>query len=150
MAKTKRKGRSMTINGQKVFDARKSVTLEISTPDIRGSSKKDPAHCAAAQACMNHLSAEAARIHIGRCYLKMKGKWFRFCTPHSLRTEIIAFDRGGRFNPGKHTLMPVPLAEIAARGGQTGSKTGQNKTGGKRRRYYVVTGIRAHPHQVAE
>lgn len=137
----------MKINGLPVVDAPKPVKLHITPQDVAKGSTKDPGACAAARACMRELNAEAARVHIGRTYLKLKDKWVRFHTSRALRSEIIAFDRGGKFEPGEYYLSPMQPAKRT--GKQQGSKT-KSKPRAERRhappraKPHVVTGIRAH------
>ena len=91
------------INGIKCVDATKAVTIHIEPADIKKGNTKNPSACAAAQACMRELNANAAKIHIGRSYLLIDKRWIRFKTSRALRTEIVAFDRGGTFEPGEYT-----------------------------------------------
>lgn len=136
----------MKINGLPVVDANKKIVLHILPKDIAKGNTKDPGACAAAQACMRQLGASAARVHIGRTYLKLKDKWLRFHTSKSLRTEIVAFDRGGVFEPGDYLLSPLPPSDRPAGKRQgTKDKTSRDSRRGKTlRKYHTVTGIRAH------
>lgn len=104
----------MKIDGQKVVDAKRKIALEITDADVGKGKTKNPGLCAAARACMRQIpGVEAARVHLSRVYLKVKGKvkkdaqWVRYATPPALRNEIIAFDRGGEFEPGKYTISWV-------------------------------------------
>jgi len=98
----------MFIEGASVEDAKRAVRITISETDIRHASRKLPEDCAAALACKRELHADDVRIHIGRVYLKMNGKWVRFRPSPALRTEIVAFDRGGQFAPGEYLLKAMP------------------------------------------
>jgi hypothetical protein len=137
----------MKIDGVPVEDAAKPVKLHITKADVNKGNNKDPGGCAAAQACMRELGAEAARVHIGRTYLKLGKKWVRFHTPPALRSEIIAFDRGGTFEPGEYYLAPMQPTKKA--GKRQGSKAGDRRATRKapakaRAKHHTVTGIRAH------
>lgn len=133
----------MKINGLPVVDATKPVTIEITKGDVRKGATKDPAACAAALACMRKFHADAARVHLGRTYLKMGKKWVRFHTSDALRIEIVAFDRGGTFEPGRYTLGAIqPSRRKRVQQGSTNYKRG---TGNKRTRpYHITTGVRVH------
>jgi hypothetical protein len=97
----------MEINGKKVVDATSKATIHITPLDATKGANKDPAACAAARAAKRDITdCLSARVHIGRVYVEHKNKWVRYFTPDALRTEIIAFDRGGTFQPGDYTLMP--------------------------------------------
>lgn len=85
-------------------DATKPLQLTITPQDIKGSAKGDPANCAAAEACKRQLAANEVLIYRSRAYV-LKGKvWTRYIVPESLKSEIVAFDRGARFEPGTYTL----------------------------------------------
>ena|SRR5882762_1769533 len=123
----------MEINGKKVVDATKAVTINITNRDVTDGDNKNPSGCAAARAAKRDIpSAINARVHIGRVYIEKPDKWVRFETPHALRTEIIAFDRGGSFEPGEYKLTP-PSATIAQRAAyrlrisRSGSNTSRNR-----------------------
>lgn len=99
----------MKIDGMPVFDATEPVHLIIDDSDIKRGNSNNPSGCAAALAAVRQIGGvREARVHLGRVYLKIKEGWLRFETPRSLRTEIVAFDRGGRFVPGAHDLLPPP------------------------------------------
>jgi hypothetical protein len=131
----------MKINGTPVVDAPHNVKLTITAADIRKGDTKDPGACAAAQACMRQLHAKAARVHIGRTYLLIDKKWMRFQTPGDLRSEIVAFDRGGTFEPGEYHLAAMsPANKLGKRQGS--NKPKKNRI--KRAKPHIITGIRAH------
>jgi hypothetical protein len=122
----------MEINGKKVVDATSKATIHITPLDATKGANKDPAACAAARAAKRDIAdCLSARVHIGRVYVEHKNKWVRYFTPEALRTEIIAFDRGGTFQPGDYTLMPPSASEReeARKRKQGGSDTSRNKPG---------------------
>lgn len=133
----------MKINGTRVVDSKRTLLLHVLPKDVKSAKTKDPGSCAAAAACLRQFNAEAARVHIGRTYIKLKKRWLRFMTPRSLRSEIIAFDRGGSFEPGTYRLNPVP--ETQRLGVQKGTKTNQNKkTKRLRPKPHMVLDVRHH------
>jgi hypothetical protein len=97
----------MKINDTEVEDANDRLQVVITKSDVRLGSAKNAKACAAAVALCRQTGCEAARVHLSRVYIKKDGKWTRFATPPGLRNEIIAFDRGGKFEPGEYTLTPV-------------------------------------------
>lgn len=132
----------MEISGKKVVDGAKKIILAIGPTDIKNGDTKDPASCAAAQACMRQLGVAEARVHIGRVYVKKGNVWVRFKTSKALRTEIIAFDRGGSFAPGEYTLE---VMQPSKRKGKRQGGAVSRKTGNKRKQaYHTVAGVRAH------
>jgi hypothetical protein len=135
-----------------VVDSSKKLTITITPKDVAKGNTKDPAACAAAQACMRQTGATEARVHLGRTYLKMEKKWVRFNTPEALRSEIISFDRGHEFQPGDYTLRPMPPSFRAKAGKRQGSATAGARDRGSKSRVpkkprtkpHVVHGVRAH------
>lgn len=102
----------MEINGKRVVDATTKQRIHITKRDTTEGDNKNPSGCAAARAAKRDIpDCINARIHIGRAYIEYKTKWVRYFTPDRLRTEIIAFDRGGSFEPGDYTLLPPGPSE---------------------------------------
>lgn len=139
----------MNINGLPVRDAKRSITLHIAPADIRDAEAKDPAHCAAALACRRSLpKCVDAIVHVGRIYVKYDGQnfWNRYITPASLKTEIVALDRGGSFSPGEYRAVPPPISQSAGKhlGGPKANftlKTGKYSAA-KTRKYHVTENVR--------
>lgn len=134
----------MQIDGTKVVDAKKPLTLHITTGDVKKGANKNPSSCAAAQACLKLPGVTQARVHIATTYIKVHDKWLRFRTPGALRSEIVAFDRGGKFEAGEYTLKPMPPA-LKLGTGAKGSDTSKNKPRSakkKARSYHHVKGLR--------
>jgi hypothetical protein len=92
---------------KRVVDATEPLTVRITSADVRSGAKKSPSTCAAAKALCRTAHVDAAQVYVGRTYVLQGKTWTRYRTPRSLRTEIIAFDRGGAFAPGEYTLMPA-------------------------------------------
>jgi hypothetical protein len=130
----------MEINGKRVINAKTSVVITISKVDVERGDMKEPESCAAALACQRQLHAAETRIHIGRCYLLIDGVWKRYQTSPALRNEIIAFDRGGTFEPGEYTLKRInPKTAVARPTKPKGTKDHRVKAV---RHNHTVTGIR--------
>lgn len=136
----------MKIGGLPVRDAKESVTIKINAADVKNGNRKDAGGCAAALACKRQFHATDARVHIGRIYIKQDKEWVRYVTPESLRTEIIAFDRGGEFFPTEHKLRKVPPADMLGkrRKGSNRWKRGPHKTKAKHPARYICAGVRKH------
>jgi hypothetical protein len=137
------------IDGKPVLDAKKTVTLKITANDISKADRKEPADCAVARACRRELHAKEVRVHLGRVYIRQnEGNWLRYQTPRSLRSEIIAFDRGGNFQPGEHTLSPTPPSQRTGKrqGSKPKFKHARNNPNRKPRKPpHVVTDVRNGP-----
>jgi len=120
------------------MNATKKVKLVISVTDVKRGATKDPAACAAALACKRQMHSTEARVHIARTYVKVDDKWLRFRTSDALRNEIIAFDRGGTFEPGEYELEVVPPSDRNKR-----SKSHKKNTVRvAKRSYHTVVGVR--------
>ena len=129
----------VTIEKRQIKDATRKLTLEITKRDISSSKRRSPEACAAAHCILRMEGVQAAQVHKTRTYIKIRGQWVRYMTPGSLRTELVAFDRGGRFEPGEHILLPVPVYERPT-GKRQGSANDKRKGG--RRSYHIIEGVR--------
>jgi len=127
----------MKINGLPVKDGKRTIELLVTERDVKRATVKDPTNCAAAVACKRALGASEARVHVGRTYLRFNGHWERYLTSHPLRSEIIAFDRGGKFEAGTYKLVKMQPSRKYDK--HRGGKAGNGK---KRRKYHVLTNIR--------
>src|SRR4051812_36463432 len=101
----------MFINGLPVVDATGPLEIEITATDVAKGNSKDPAACAAAQACMR-MGFTEARVHLSRTYVKKGKVWIRHRTDPNIRTELVAFDRGAMFAPGHYVLTPPAPSDV--------------------------------------
>lgn len=131
----------MDIAGKKVINAVKPVVLEVTGADIKTGTNKNPSQCAAAQACLRQLKVVSARVHVGRTYIELSNHWVRYLTPPSLKSEIVAFDRGGTFEPSTHVLGAIPPAKATGKK-QSHSKHASTPKKKRKRAYHITTGIR--------
>ncbi len=136
----------MKIAGTKVEDASEPLTIMITKSDVRSGSTKKATSCAAAKALCRQEHCDEARVHFSRAYIRRGEKWIRFSVPPSLRSEIVAFDRGGEFAPGEYRLTPLqPIARLGARKhpADTRGKRSHKNHGKRKRPYHIATGVRA-------
>jgi len=132
------------INGLPVVDAKKNITLVISPEQVQRANVKKPDSCAIAQSCLALKGVKEARIHLSRAYIRTNDhNWQRFVVPAAARSEIVAFDRGGKFSPGEYTLSAPPPSYKLGADARRGRKTGPKKT--KRKKYHVITDVRMGP-----
>lgn len=102
----------MHIDGKPVKNLTKKIDITITAVDCKTGQTKDPGGCAAAKAIVREVpGCTAARVHLSRTYLQVGDKWLRAHTPMALRSEIVAFDRGGSFEPGEYVINPLPPSE---------------------------------------
>lgn len=130
----------MEINGKKVVNATKPLVLQITQGDCDNGKTKDPGGCAAARALKRQLHVTKARVHLGRVYVERSDSWVRYHTPVSLKAEIIAFDRGGSFEPGEYKLSPMQPSKRT--GKKQGAKTKPKRVHIARITRHVTTGVR--------
>jgi len=130
------------IDGLSVVDATKPLKLEVTSADCKLATRKNPGCCAVAKACGRELKIRGVRVHLSRLYLLAGKTWTRYIVHSSLRQEIIAFDRGGKFQPGVYTFQaPNPSKLLGSK-----IKKGPKLTKGKPltvRSYKSVQGVRA-------
>ncbi len=131
----------MKINGKKVVNSTKPVVLEVTAIDIKTGDNKNPSQCAAAKACLRQLKVVSARVHVGRTYIELPDKWVRYLTPKSLRSEIMAFDRGGNFEPSTHVLGGINPSKATGKK-QSHAKFSTPPKKKRKRPYHITTGIR--------
>lgn len=135
----------MKIEGLPVRDLTKPLKLVISEDDCRRGNRKDQSSCAAALAACKLPKVTEARIHIGRIFLNVANKyWLRGKTPGALRTEIVSFDRGGKFEPGEYTIRP--LAPSDRPNGQRQGSYPVKKRKGPKRHLKILKSIRGSAH----
>lgn len=137
------------IGGKKVVNGTRKVRLHITAADTKAS-RKDPKACAAAKAALRQVpNCVAARVHVGRVYLlKKDGNWHRYQTPEALRTEIVTFDRYGKFQPGDYELIPMPPSSFLPKKRVDNSEkdpdrgTPGNPSTKHPRKFHVTQGVR--------
>lgn len=133
----------MKINGIEVKDLTKPIHLTISDTDCRLGQTKDSGGCAAARALIRQVpNCTKARVHLAVTYLQVGSKWLRCQTPRSLRSEIVAFDRGGKFEPGEFELRPASPAKVLGKAHSLGTPKKGNPA--KRRTQHRTLNVRAH------
>lgn len=132
------------IDGLPVIDAKEPLTLHVSKRDVAYAEVKEPNACAVARACRRELAVKEARIHLGRVYLRNnESNWVRYLTPKSMRDEIIAFDRGGAFEPGEFILAPPhPTKQL---GKSTGGRKPRRNNAKPRKPPHIIKNVRGGP-----
>lgn len=141
------------IDDMPVIDAKRAMKLIVTADDVKGADRKKPNACALAQACLHQPGVKEVRIHLSRAYVRHNdNNWQRFMVSPRLRAEIVAFDRGGRFQPGEYTLERGQPAKSLGktRGGKDGKNTPwairkKRAKNRKPRPYHVMTDVRNGP-----
>lgn len=125
-----------------VRDASRDLVLHITERDIAKATRKDTDACAAAGALCRQEHVRRARVFKTKSYVETKdGRWLRYCTPASLYTELMIFDRGGRMESGDFILRaPKGIEKLGAHIKPRGPHL---TTGKERRKMHVVEKVRA-------
>ena len=145
---TTTKNGSAMIDGLVIVNAAKPLSLNITREDIKSARRKQPSCCVVAQALKRDIGAIEARVHLSRCFIRLEDKpevWVRLMTPLSLRTNIIAYDRGGLFELGEFVFVPLHKNESARYGKKQSQSKLRNTPKKTKRRHapiHVMTGIR--------
>ncbi len=95
----------MKLEGLPVYDATEPLGFTVKTRDITKRGIQSPDSCAMALACKREHHSKDVRIHMKYSYVLEKDHWTRYRTPASVSREIVAFDRGGSFDPGEYMLL---------------------------------------------
>jgi hypothetical protein len=133
----------MKINGLPVFDAREPISFSVTKRDIDRGGVKLPDSCAIAVACKREFHSKDVRIHLTYSYLLEKDHWVRYRTPNCISREIVAFDRGGTFEPGEYTLL-VPFKSNRI-GGLRRLRKHYNKRLSLKKVIHITANVRTRP-----
>lgn len=135
----------MEINGKRVVDATKPISIHITKRDTTDGDNKNPSSCAAARAVKRDVpECVNARVHIGRVYVETPKQWVRYETPDALRTEIVAFDRGGQFQPGNYKLGVPAKRDYQAEKKSPSGVSGARKDPSRKRNKVLVAKVKRH------
>lgn len=89
---------------EKVVDARKPIDIEVTPPDVASSKVRNHKTCALAVACKRKMHLDGVVISRAVAYLVKDDVATRYLVPEMVTREIVAFDRGGKFEPGTYKL----------------------------------------------
>lgn len=97
-------------------DSRKPLKITVLPKDLKKSIKKDPQNCGFAQACKReNPKAEAVFFFKSSAWVHEGKILKRYVMPGSMQKEIVAFDRGAKFDPGEYQLSaPSPSNTLEA------------------------------------
>lgn len=125
-----------------VEDAKTSILIEVTPRDAAWAAKKNHSRCALARACEHVRGVDAAIISRSMGYLIHGTKAVRYDLSEGAKREVVTFDRGAGFTPGKYLLnAPDKYRRL---GPKPGRKRGSNTEGTGHVRHYVMThGVRA-------
>lgn len=126
----------------RVVDAKKPLTIEVTASDCRSGNSGKASSCAMAKACERDF--DGAVISLSVAYMVKGDRATRYRVPASVQREIVSFDRAHKFEPGTYKLKAPNTTE------KLGSAKHANKKdwapapgGGNRPRSHKTAGIRA-------
>ena len=123
----------------KVNDADKGITVEVTAKDVKASARKDHEECAMAIAARRSEHADGVIISSSTAYVIKGNVATRYDVPESVAREVVSFDRGAAFEVGSYTLRKMRpgrrLDANRAGGGPTGPHTSKRKV-------HITTNIR--------
>lgn len=110
-------------------DATENIDILLKSEDIKMAKKRDPQHCAFACAVVRQLPdvSDAFFFKTTAWLRKTDDTLVRYDLPPSLRSEINAFDRGGKMSPGKFFLR------VPSKGNTLKAIKKRNKTKSRKR-----------------
>lgn len=107
-------------NVKVVNDATTNAYVEVTETDVKNSKVKKHNNCAMAVACKRKFHLDGVIISKSVAYLIKGNKARRFKVPGSVAREVVSFDRGAGFSPGKfHLQAPPPQDKMGARSKRT-------------------------------
>lgn len=127
----------------RILEAKKDLTILVTTKDSRSSTKKSPNACALATACEREY--DGAIISLSVAYLIKGNKAMRYRVPGAIAREIVSFDRHQDFQPGQYKLnAPSESGKLHPLGRKLrANRKGGGFYGGDKRRVHRTAGIRS-------
>lgn len=92
---------------KRVVDAKSNAAIEVTSKDASSKAVKDHTACAMAVACKRKFHLDGVIISRTVAYLVKGSQARRFKLPSSVSREVVSFDRGAGFAPGKYELSRV-------------------------------------------
>lgn len=125
---------------KRIVDANTSAVIEVTKADASSKGIKDHAGCAMAVACKRKFHLDGVIISRAIAYMVKGNKARRFQLPPTVTREVVSFDRGGGFAPGRYTLSAVtPSARLGVK--QHTSSHPRNDL--PKRKRHITTNVRA-------
>lgn len=103
-----------------VNDSDESIHIIVTAADDRKATKMDHTGCAMAVALKREMKVDGVIMSISTAYLVKGTTATRYYVPRRTQREIVAFDRGGHFEPGTYYLTNPTRKLGEHQGGKTG------------------------------
>jgi hypothetical protein len=103
-------------NGLPVIDAKTPLRFFVSSADIQGADRKDPANCVIARACRRLFNSTTVLFWRSIAYVETidendKHQVERFVLNQITRRRIARFDRTGKADPAGYMLFPPAVSQ---------------------------------------
>ena len=132
-------------NVKTVVDATRNAVIEVLPTDAHSKGIKKHAECAMAVACKRKFHLDGVIISRSVAYLVKGNKARRFKLPESVSREIVYFDRGAGFSPGKYHLeRPSKTMLLGSRIYGRDTRKNRDYTSENKRKRHVTENIRTH------
>ena len=135
--------------GLPMIDANKAIVVDVTKADCNKADRKNPEQCALARAVEREYKGKgvvAAYFFRSCAWLEYKDKLVRYHLPPSTQKEVVSFDRGAGFMPGRYQLSGVAksgtMAEIQRRSRKRPGRHQPVGTRIKRRFVHKTEGVR--------
>jgi len=129
-------------NVESVEDASEDAVVEVTRRDVSTSERKKHAGCAMAVACKRAMHLDGVIIATSTAYLIKGNVATRLMVPEHLSREVVSFDRGATFEPGRYTLKhPSACQKIAS--GRPGGRVRDRGTGRPLKTHVFTKNVRA-------
>jgi hypothetical protein len=128
-------------NGLPIVDAKRPIRVLVRPIDVKRGAKLEPQSCAFALALKRQTHCVEARVFRSVTYVTHKTRIVRYKTPEAAARELIAFDRGGSFEPAEYTFSPFGKSLLLVGSGGKPKPTGPKKTKSTHKKPYHITAM---------
>lgn len=112
----------MRMNGKNVLDATTTLTLKVTSNDVKKAVSNDPNNCAIAKSLKRSYRPLNVIVKNMYVYVENEVYWERFMISVEDRKMIRVFDKEKYFRAGYYTLLvPSPSFRLGYKKGQSGT-----------------------------
>lgn len=122
----------------RVADANKPITIEVTDGDCTDAKKKSENSCVMAKACERLPGIDGAIIKTTSSYLIRGTLAIRYKTPPCVVREIVSFDRHRDFRPGTYYLAAISKSHLLGVERAAGNGNGKKSKGVLKHRKHVL------------
>ena len=131
-------------NVKRVTDAKTNALIEVTKADVQSKAVKNHNACAMAVACRRKFHLDGVIISRSIAYLVKGNRARRFKLNESVSREVVSFDRGAGFAPGRYELAKISPSSAMALGGRPNRpKDSAERDGTPPRFRHITTNVRS-------